>query len=123
MLRGRRADSAKSIGAWRSQRTAECPNDFGENRMRADSDSDRFETSRDNVGNDFRRGRTSVNGPGQNRSISFEITSQIPGSDLCDPFEPFAIRQMNDQRIEARSLLRLENLRHGIASRASAASP
>ncbi len=53
MLRGRRADAAKSIRARRSQRRIECTNDFRKHRMRADSNSDRVETGRDNFGNDF----------------------------------------------------------------------
>ena len=78
--------------------------------MRADSNSYRFETGRDNVGNDFspRQDKRERSGPELRDQFLDQIARIIV--DSGDPFEPFAIGQMNDQRIEARSLLRFENL-------------
>ena len=61
-----------------------------------------------------RRGKTIVNGPGQNCAINFSITLRRESMiDPGDAFEPFAIGQMNDEWIEARPFLRLENLGDG----------
>ena len=77
MLRGRRTDAAKSVCARCGQRRIECTNDFRKNRMRADSNSDRVETGVTMSGTISRRGRTIVNGPGQNCVISFSISRAI----------------------------------------------
>ena len=53
MLRGRRADPAKSIGARRSHRPSKCLNDLRKHGMRANSNRDRVQTGGHNVRNKF----------------------------------------------------------------------
>ena len=53
MLRARWADPPKPIGAGRSQRRSESANDFRKHRMRTDSDRHRFESGRNDLGNNL----------------------------------------------------------------------
>src|SRR5205814_541862 len=82
-------------------------------RMGADSNSYRLQTGSDNFGNNFppRQDKGKRSGP-ELRDQFLNQTARF----IADPgnaFEPFAIWQMNDKRVEARALLRLENFRDG----------
>src|SRR6202011_2819099 len=111
VLRRRRTDAAKPVSAWGSEWFAKLASDFGEDRMRADSNCDRVQTRGYNLRNNFalrqyhrQRARPEFFGKLQNRlSILFlRIGNFLP---------PTRIWKVNDQRIKARSSLRFENLR------------
>ena len=54
-----------------------------------------------------------MNGPGQNLSASFEDQLPIIDRKFGNSSQPLAIRQVNNERIEARPFLRFKNFRDG----------
>ena len=119
----RRADASKAVRTRRGERTAQALNHRAENRMRAHPHRDRVQPRRHHVRHDSRRGSTSVSGPGQKRSINRRHQWRDSPPDRRQLLQPCALRQMHDQRVEKRPLLRLENLHHRLGASASAASP
>jgi len=120
VLRGRGTDLTETIRARRGHRPAKRSNDFGKNRMRTDSNGDCVQTGGDNFGNDraFRqndreRARPESLRQFQNDSSILSATGRTRCGErrkIDNPFEPIVIRQMDNQRIEARPFLCFENL-------------
>src|SRR5204863_8192807 len=88
MLRGGRTDAAKTICARRRQREIDFPDDFGEDRVRTNSNRDCIETGGRNVGNYFLPRQNQREGPGP--ELRSQLLDQAAGVvvDPRDAFQP-----------------------------------
>src|ERR1700738_2885619 len=109
MLRRRRTDLAKSVCARRCQWPSELTNNGGKNRMSTDSHRDCVQTSRDDVWNDVAFGEDDREWPRPEAIGQLQNQLSILRRKIDNSLEPIAIRQMNNERIEARSFFRFED--------------
>src|SRR4029453_13322217 len=112
MLRGSRTHATESIGARRSQRPSKCLNDLREHGMRADSNRDCVPTSGHNVRNNFTLRQNDGERPWP-KPIS-QLSNQLPlvVGDRSHAIKPVVTGQVNNERVEMRSLFRFKNLRN-----------
>ncbi len=125
MRRGRRADAAEAIRARRGERFAEsarAPRGRPDARSSAPRRSSSPAVTRSGTIVAARQHERERAGPESRDQRLDERAALAPGSSRM-PFEPVAIRQMDDERIEKWPLLRLENLRHGIRSQRIGGEP
>ncbi len=108
------ANAAEAVRTWCGERFAECADDRIKDGVRAHANGDRSEPGGNQIGDDFSfrendRERT------RPKSIEqFENQLSILRWNFSNSFEPIATWQMNDQRIEAGTLLRFKDLGYGV---------
>ena len=113
VLRCCRTDASESICTRRSERLIQFTHDFSKHRMRTESHRHRIQSRRNNVRNDLALWQNYRERPGPKLVGQLADQLSIARWHIHNSPEPIAIRQMNNQRIEARPFLRLKNFRDG----------
>jgi len=96
VLRGCRANTAEPVCTWRRKRFSKSPNNFRENRMRADANGDGFEARSYNFGNDFPFRQNHRKRSGPKRICEFQDQLSMLRRKIDNFLQRLAIRQMND---------------------------
>src|ERR1700674_725702 len=105
------ADPPESIRARCGERSAEFTNHLAEDRMRANSNCDCVETSGHNVGDDLALGEDDCEWSRPKSIREFLNQLSILAAEIGNFFQPSELGHMNNERIETRTFLCLENFR------------
>jgi hypothetical protein len=113
VLRCCRTDASEPICARGRERLIQFTHDFSKHTMRTESHRHRIQSRRNDIRNNLALWKNHRERPRPKRISESKDQLLITSREFGNFSQPFAIRQMNNKRIEAWSLLRLKNLRDG----------